>query len=131
MHTKIKVPTFGVFFNEVYAKDSLKLPKVKTLKYYAYRHFKNISTETSKIENGEVPFLTTTVVLMKQQSGCSVCSHSEWQKIKCPKQRLKTMIFQLYRSGCCRFLGEPVKNLEAVNAIIKEYGYVHFVDTFR
>jgi len=61
------------FFNEVYAKDSLRPPKVKTLKYYVYRRFKNISTEISKIENYEVTFLDTTAVLMKQHSCHSIC----------------------------------------------------------
>jgi alkyl hydroperoxide reductase subunit AhpC len=84
-----------VFFNEVYAKDSLKPPKVKTLKYYVYRYLKNTATEINTIQNDEVTFLATTVVLMKQQSCESVCSHREWQKIKCPKQTLKTILFQL------------------------------------
>jgi len=66
-----------VFSNEIYAKDSLKPPKVKTLKYYVYRHFKNISTEISKIENYEVTFLAATVVLMKQPNCKSICSYRE------------------------------------------------------
>jgi hypothetical protein len=67
MHAKIKVPTFRLclcfFLKEVYAKDSLKLPEVKRITDYVYRHFKNILTEINKIQNYVVSFLATTLVL--------------------------------------------------------------------
>jgi hypothetical protein len=47
--------------NDVYAKDSLKPQKFKTLKYDVYRHFKNISTEINTIST----FVSWTVILSK------------------------------------------------------------------
>jgi len=81
-----------VFFllTEVHAKDGLKPPKVKMLKYYVCRHFKNIATKINKIKSHDV----TAVVLMIRQGCTSVCWHREWLKTTGPKRTLKTILFK-------------------------------------